>query len=139
MPRSFAYSLHDFCGAEGPASPTSVTPPCAPIDGASGVPQTALRDSSKDVGSCNVAMPIRPMFVQDFAGVPEPFDVLEIVNLCVECPPLRHRMSAYRRNDGLRRVDSVEKLVWLSRTGTAAKFDLIEPPVLNATNAGDGL
>ena len=36
-------------------------------------------------------------------------------------------------------ADSVEKFVWLSRAGTAAKFDLIERPLLNATNAGDGL
>jgi hypothetical protein len=36
-------------------------------------------------------------------------------------------------------ADSVEKLVWRSRAGTAAKFDLIERPLLNATPSGDGL
>ena len=34
---------------------------------------------------------------------------------------------------------SVEKLVWRSGAGTAAKFDLIERPLLNATRSGDGL
>jgi hypothetical protein len=40
---------------------------------------------------------------------------------------------------GLQLADSVEKLVWRSRAGTAAKFDLIERPLLNATPSGDGL
>ena len=34
---------------------------------------------------------------------------------------------------------SVEKLVSPSGAGTAAKFDLIECPLLNATRPGDGL
>ncbi len=41
--------------------------------------------------------------------------------------------------DGPLLAYSVEKLVWLRGAGTAAKFDLIERPQLNATNAGDGL
>ncbi len=40
---------------------------------------------------------------------------------------------------GLLSTYSVEKLVWLRGAGIAAKFDLIEGPLLNATNAGDGL
>ena len=36
-------------------------------------------------------------------------------------------------------ADSVEKLVWQSGAGKAAKFDLIEWPLLNATRSGDGL
>jgi hypothetical protein len=39
----------------------------------------------------------------------------------------------------LRSADSVEKLVWRSGAGTAAKIDLIERPLLNATRPGDGL
>jgi hypothetical protein len=34
---------------------------------------------------------------------------------------------------------SVEKLASPSGAGTAAKFDLIEWPLLNATRSGDGL
>jgi hypothetical protein len=49
-------------------------------------------------------------------------------------------MTAMERN-ALRPLlaDTVEKLVWLRGAGTAAKFDLIEWPLLNATRSGDGL
>ena|SRR6266498_2322615 len=47
------------------------------------------------------------------------------------------RLGAER--DQLQTADSVEKLVWLSGAGAAAKFDLIEWPPLNATRSGDGL
>jgi hypothetical protein len=41
--------------------------------------------------------------------------------------------------DRLELADTVEKRVCRSGAGTAAKFDLIERPLLNATRSGDGL
>jgi hypothetical protein len=58
----------------------------------------------------------------------------------VSAPALpRHATGRFSQRVGLLRVDTVEKLVWRSGASTAAKFDLIEWPLLNATRSGDGL
>jgi len=84
-------------------------------------PPEAAIDPSEDEVSINAAIAMRATFVQ--------VTTLQVTTYRVECPQLRRRMSAYRRDDGPLRVDSgVERPLFAACRGVLGHAIIVGLP-----------